>query len=64
VWLLAPYIGLTRTGIWRGVGWEAKVDNSKSKEILKMEYKPMATTMSDMFGQMVDTGMIDVPKKK
>jgi nucleoside-diphosphate-sugar epimerase len=64
VWLLAPYIGMTRTGIWRGVGWEAKVDNSKSKEILKMEYKPMATTMSDMFRQMVDAGMIDVPKKK
>eukprot|EP00550_Attheya_septentrionalis_P009266 CAMPEP_0198294688 /NCGR_PEP_ID=MMETSP1449-20131203/23690_1 /TAXON_ID=420275 /ORGANISM="Attheya septentrionalis, Strain CCMP2084" /LENGTH=351 /DNA_ID=CAMNT_0043994713 /DNA_START=187 /DNA_END=1242 /DNA_ORIENTATION=+ len=64
VYLLAPYIGMTRKMVWRGVNVEAKMDNSKSIKDLKMEYHSLEATFQDMFQQMVDAGMINSPKPK
>ena len=58
VWLLAPYIGMTRRQIWRGVGYTSTIDNSKSKKELGMEYRPITETFPDMFAQMIEGGMI------
>lgn len=34
-------------------------DNSRSKEILKMEYTPIETTLKDMVDSMIDSGVVD-----
>lgn len=58
VWLIAPFIGLNRTQVWRGIGYKSNLDNSKSKKDLGMEYRPVAETYVDMFEQMIQGGMI------
>jgi nucleoside-diphosphate-sugar epimerase len=62
VYLLAPYIGMNRRMVWRGVNVEARMDNSKSIKDLKMEYHSLEATFQDMFGQMVAAGIIPEPK--
>jgi nucleoside-diphosphate-sugar epimerase len=64
VYLLAPYIGMTRQMVWRGVNVEGRIDNSKSIKDLKMDYRSMESTFQDMFKQMVDAGMINTPEPK
>jgi nucleoside-diphosphate-sugar epimerase len=61
VWLIAPYIGMNRRSIWRGVNILPNAKNDKSIKDLDIEYTPMETTLLDMFNQCVDDGMI--PKK-
>jgi len=61
--LIAPYIGLSRTQIWRGIGHESTLSNAKSKKELGMEYQPMNQTLTDMFAQMVDGDMIAKPSQ-
>ena len=63
VWLLAPYIGLSRTQAWRGIDYIPTLDNSKSKTDLGMDYRPMDETFPDMFQQMIDENMIAAPSK-
>lgn len=64
VWLLAPYLGLNRTQVWRGVNWESKVDNAKSKTDLQVEYHSMEATFQSMFQQMIDAEMFPAPSMK
>jgi nucleoside-diphosphate-sugar epimerase len=64
LWLIAPYIGMTRTAIWRGSGITATLDNSKSIKDLKLTYHSMADTFSDMFDQMIEAGTIPTPATK
>lgn len=61
-WLIAPYIGMDRKQISRGVGYKSNLDNSKSVKDLEMEYQPMEKTFPDMFSQMIEAGMIAEPK--
>jgi nucleoside-diphosphate-sugar epimerase len=49
LWLIAPFIGMTRTYVWRAVNAEAGMDNSKSIKGLNMEYKPLNVTIQDIF---------------
>mmetsp|Transcript_15034 Transcript_15034/g.24897 ORF Transcript_15034/g.24897 Transcript_15034/m.24897 type:complete len:90 (-) Transcript_15034:114-383(-) len=63
-WILAPLLGMKRSQIWRGIGHVATLDNSKGVKDLKTEYHSIEDTFQDMFGQMVDAGMIELPKKK
>ena len=64
LWLIAPFVGMTRRGVWRGVNYVPNLDNSKSVKDLKMEYHSMEETYPDMFQQMIDAGMITAPEKK
>jgi dihydroflavonol-4-reductase len=63
LWLIAPYLGLgiTRRFVWNNIDVPIKFDNSKSKNELGIQYRPLETTMKEMFQQMLDAGAI--PKK-
>lgn len=62
VWLIAPFVGMTRKYVWRAVNVPMMVDNSKSLSVLELgSYMPLATTMQDMFQQCIDTGFIPEP---
>jgi len=60
VWLFAPMSGLTRKFVARNVNHAWRADNSKSRQALGMTYRPMKESMQDMFGQMVDAGIVKV----
>ena len=63
LWLIAPYLGLgiTRRFVWNNIDVPLKLDNSKSKNELGIEYRPLDITLKEMFQQMLDAGAI---KKK
>ena len=57
VWLLAPWTsGIPRRVIARNVNHPWRADNTKSREKLGIEYRPMAESMNDMFAQMIESG--------
>ena len=58
VWLLAPLAGFKRKMIARNVGHIWKVDNSKSIKELGVHYRPIDTSIIEMFQQLVDNGII------
>lgn len=55
VWLLAPLSGMKRKEASNNVGHPWKADNSKGVKELGFEYRPMKTTIKDMFQQLIDT---------
>ena len=59
VWLLAPTVGLKRKVIRRNLGYPWKVDNTKSKKELNMDYMPIEKSIVDFFQQMVDSNVFD-----
>lgn len=60
IYLLAPYLpgGLTRKYVKNNIGIPLKTDNSKSKNVLEMTYRPMEDTLSDMFEQLLDEDVV------
>lgn len=54
VWLFGPLQGIKRKMVSRNVGYKWLVDNTKSKEKLKIEYTDLKKTLVDFFKQMVD----------
>lgn len=60
VWLMAPTIGIERKMIANNAGYPFKVDNSKGRKELNMQYRPVEETIVDFFQQMIDN---DVFKK-
>lgn len=60
VWLVAPLAdkSTTRQFMARNVGFPWRADNSKSAQVLGMEYRPLEISIQDMFRQMVDNGVI------
>ncbi len=58
VWLVAPLSGLTRKFVARNVNHVWRADNSKSRKALGMTYRPLQESMQDMFGQMVEAGLV------
>ena len=63
VYLLAPYLGMERNQVWRGINYLSTFDNSKSKQDLGIEYRPMEETFPEMFQQMIDDGLISAPQQ-
>lgn len=57
VWLMAPMIGVSRKMIANNAGYPFKVDNSKGKKELNMQYRPVEETIVDFFQQMIDNGV-------
>ncbi len=57
VWLVAPFAcgGMTRQIVARSVGVEWHADNSKAKRALGVTYRPLQTSMEEMFQQMIDS---------
>ncbi len=58
VWLMAPKVGFTRKMIKLNVGYKWQVNNSKSIRELGMTYRPMKESITDMFQQMIDSGLV------
>lgn len=54
VWLMAPMAGMQRKFVSRNVNVPWVADNTKSKTKLGLTYRPLQTTMEDMFQQMID----------
>lgn len=60
LWLVGPIVNkaFTRKFISRNVGQPASFDNTKSRKELGLSYRPLETTLADMFQQMVDAGTV------
>lgn len=61
VWLVGPLVddSLTRKFVSRNVGHPFRADHGKSVRELGMTYRPLAESITEMFQQMVDAGVID-----
>ena len=59
-WLFGPLVdrSLSRKLISRNVGIPAHWDNSKSRRVLDMRYTPLEKSVTGMFQQMIDTGIV------
>ncbi|MBN8181282.1 NAD-dependent epimerase/dehydratase family protein [Roseibium aggregatum] len=58
VWLAGPIVGgISRKFVTNNVDVKWRADNSKSKRALGVTYRPMKTSMEEMFQQMIDTGV-------
>lgn len=59
VWLLGPLMGpVTRKFISKNVGVKVAFDNSRSRNILGINYRPSSETFNEHFQQMLDDGII------
>ncbi|WP_040438988.1 NAD-dependent epimerase/dehydratase family protein [Roseibium aggregatum] len=57
VWLVGPIVGdISRKFVANNVDVKWRADNTKSKRALGMTYRPMKTSMEEMFQQMIDAG--------
>lgn len=57
-WLVAPLSGYSRKYISRNVGHPLRLDNSKSKQALGIEYRPVEETLREHFQQLIDDGVL------
>ena len=60
VWLAAPMVekSMTRKMVARNVGVPWHADNQKSIRELGLVYLPLETSLTDMFQQMIDNGVV------
>ena len=58
VWLIGPFVGLERAFISANVGYPWKCDNTRSREQLGIDYRPLEDTLCDHFQQMLDDGFV------
>ncbi len=57
-WLTAPLYGRTRKYVTRNIGYPMALDNTKSKQSLKLDYQPFEKTILDHFQQLLDDELI------
>ncbi len=57
--LAAPTIGVKRKMLVQNLSYPWKVDNSKSIDKLKVNYRPVEETIVDFFDQMIENGVFD-----
>jgi nucleoside-diphosphate-sugar epimerase len=60
VWLVGPALeeSLTRKIVTRNVGHPWRADNSKSSRELGISYRPLETSLTEMFQQLIDAGLV------
>lgn len=60
IWLVGPLLdsSMTRKIIAKNVGVPFGVDNSKSIQKLGLTYRPLATSLTDMFQQLIDYDVV------
>jgi nucleoside-diphosphate-sugar epimerase len=64
VLLMAPLAGFKRKMIKRNIGYPWRADNSKGIKVLGMKYRPVEKSITDMFQQMIDSGLVKDKRKK
>lgn len=59
-WLVTPYLrqGVDRMTLWGNLNVNMYIDNSKSRRILQIKYRPIDETVRDMYEQLIDSGMV------
>ena len=62
LWLLAPYVDLSRTFVQNNLGLKMNFDTSKIQKELGMEFLSLETTLQDMYQQLLDEKVIE-PKE-
>ena len=60
VWIIGPFLneGTTRKFIDRNIGYPFLADNSKGKEELGLTYRPLETSLTEMFQQLIDNQLV------
>lgn len=60
VWLIGPTLskGITRQYIARNIGLPFLADNTKGIQELGLHYRPLETSLVEMFQQMIDSGVL------
>lgn len=59
IWLVGPIAaGVTRKFVKLNVGYSILFDNQRSKNILKLKYRPLQETLCNHFQQMIDDGLL------
>lgn len=57
-WLVAPFYGHSRKYVAKNIGFPMVFDNTKSRQSLKLDYRPLEQTVLDHFQQLLDDGLI------
>jgi nucleoside-diphosphate-sugar epimerase len=58
VWLAAPTAGITRRYVAGNMGHPLRFDNSRAREDLGLEFRPIETSIVDNFQQLIDDGVV------
>lgn len=61
LWLVAPIVTkgvVSRKFVSLNIGYDLKVDNSKIKRELGMEFRPMQESLHEMFDQLIEAGRV------
>jgi len=60
VWLVGPVVNktLTRKFVSRNVNLPWRADNSRSREQLGIQYRPLDQSLNEFFQQLVDSGQL------
>ncbi len=58
VWLVGPLVGMPRKMVSRNIGYPWKVDNSKSKDALGINYHEPQDYLVGIFQQLLDEGIL------
>ena len=60
VWLVAPIFdkNVTRKVVSRNIGLPFKADNSKGIRELRLSYRPLKDSLTEMFQQLIDAGLL------
>lgn len=61
VWLIGPLSGISRKTVSLNVNHPWKADNSKGRKELGVTYRPLQTSMQDMFQSMIEDGAFRKP---
>jgi dihydroflavonol-4-reductase len=58
VWLVAPFLGVTRAVVKKSFGYPFRGDHTKSVEQLGIQYRPVEDSVVEFFQQMIDAGAV------
>ncbi len=58
LYLVGPFVNMSWKSVSRNIGYPLAYTNRKSIEYLKLQYKPIETTMKDHVGQLVESGLV------
>ena len=58
IWIIAPFLGIKRNFVSKNIGHKLDFNNSKSKNELGINYKPVKKAVVDFFQQFIDGGLV------
>ena len=50
--------GMDRWTVWYNLNTSVHVDNTKSRQVLQLQYRPLEETLCDMYQQLIDCGAV------